>query len=112
MVSHWGFSDRKSPQISRTSLSILADSSNAVVWTGSTPPVIYKSSSLSNNPFVTVPRVLIAIIAIILNNAVVLMVSTRPLISNSSCPFMNPSVTVPRAPISVDINAMFDSFKF
>ena len=32
MVFHWSLSDSKSPQVSRTLLSILADLSNAVVW--------------------------------------------------------------------------------
>ena len=32
MVFYWSLSDSKSPQFSRTLLSILADLSNAVVW--------------------------------------------------------------------------------
>ena len=44
----------KSPQVSRTLLSILADFNNAVVWMVSTRPLISKSSSPSTNPLVTV----------------------------------------------------------
>ena len=61
MVSHWSFSDCKSPQVSRTLPSILADLNNAVVWMVSTDPFIFKSSSLCTNPSVTVPRALITI---------------------------------------------------
>ena len=56
MAFHWSLSDSKSPQVSRTLLSILADLINAVVWTVSTRPVISKSSSPCTNPLVTVPR--------------------------------------------------------
>ena len=42
--------DRKSPQVSRTLLSILADLNTAVVWMVSSQPLISKSTS----PFVTV----------------------------------------------------------
>ena len=52
MVSHWSLSYRKSPQVFRTLLSILADLNKAVVWMISTCPLISKSSS----PLVTVPR--------------------------------------------------------
>ena len=48
----------RSPQISRTILSILADLNNAVVWILSTRPIIFKSF---NNPFVTVPKVPITV---------------------------------------------------
>ena len=44
MVFHWGLSDSKSPQVSRTHLSILAVFNNAVVWMVSTRPPTYKSS--------------------------------------------------------------------
>ena len=44
MVSYWSFADRKSPQVSRTLLYILADL-NAVVWMVSTCFLIFKSSS-------------------------------------------------------------------
>ena len=54
MVFHWSLSDSKSPQVSRTLLSILAVLNNAVVWMVSTRPPTSKSSSLFNNPLVTV----------------------------------------------------------
>ena len=56
MVFHWNLSDSKSPQVSRTLLSILAILSNAVVWMVSIHPFISKSSSAFINPLVTVPR--------------------------------------------------------
>ena len=54
MVFHWSLSDRKSPQVSRTLLSILAVFNNAVVWMVSTRPPTSKSSSPFSNPLVTV----------------------------------------------------------
>ena len=56
MVFRWSVSDSKSPQVSRTLLSILVDLNNAVVWMVLTRPLISKSSSPFNNPLVTVPR--------------------------------------------------------
>ena len=56
MVFHWSVSDSKSPQVSRTRLSILAVLSNAVVWIVSS-----KSSRPFNNPLVVVPNALITI---------------------------------------------------
>ena len=53
---HWGLSDSKSPQVSRTLLSILAVFSNAVVWMVSTRPPTSKSSRPFNNPLGTVPK--------------------------------------------------------
>ena len=53
MVSHWSLSGRKSPQVSRTLLSILANLSNAVVWRVSTRPLISKSSIPYINHLVT-----------------------------------------------------------
>ena len=55
MVFHGSLSDSKSPQVSRTLLSILAVLSNVVVWVVSTRPLISKFSSPFNNPLVTVP---------------------------------------------------------
>ena len=55
MVFHWSLSDNKSPQVSVTLLSILVDLNNAVVLMVSSRPLIFKSSSPCNNPFVTVP---------------------------------------------------------
>ena len=64
-VSRWFsnrvFCDSKSPQVSRTILSILGDINNAVVWTVSTSPVISKSSSPCTNPLVTISRAPITI---------------------------------------------------
>ena len=45
MVSHWSLRDNKSPQVSRTLLSILADLNNTVVWLVTTCLLISKSSS-------------------------------------------------------------------
>ena len=48
MVFHWSLSDSKSPQVSRTLLSILADLNNTVVWMISDrPPNSYSTSFLS-----------------------------------------------------------------
>ena len=45
MVFHWGLRNRKSPQVSRTLLGILADlSNNSVDWMVPTCPLISKSS--------------------------------------------------------------------
>ena len=56
MVFHWSLCDKKSPQVSRTLLSILAVLSNVVVWVVSTHPPTSKSTSPFNNPLVTVPK--------------------------------------------------------
>ena len=56
MVFHWSLSDSKSPQVSRTLLSILAVLNNIVVWMVSTRPPTSKSSSTLSNPLVTVPN--------------------------------------------------------
>ena len=61
MVFHWSLSDSKSPQVSRTLLSILAVLNNVVVWTVSTRPPTSKPSSPFNNPLVTVPKAPITI---------------------------------------------------
>ena len=53
---YWSLSNSKSPQVSRTLLSILADLNIAVVWMDSTRPRTSKSSSTFNNPLVTVPK--------------------------------------------------------
>ena len=57
MVFYWGLSDNKSPRVSMTFFSILADLNNVVVWMVSTHSLISKSSSPFNNPSMTVPRV-------------------------------------------------------
>ena len=56
MIIHWSLSDSKSPQVSRTLLSILAVLNNAVVWMVSTLLPTSNSSSPFNNPLVTVPK--------------------------------------------------------
>ena len=56
MVFHWSLSDSKSPQVSRTLLSILAVLNNALVWMISTRPPTSKSSTAFINPLVTVPK--------------------------------------------------------
>ena len=61
MVFHWSLSDSKSPQVSRTRLSIVAVLSNAVVWIISTHPLTSKSSRPFNDPLVTVPNAPITI---------------------------------------------------
>ena len=61
MVFHWSLIENKSPQVSRTLLSILAVLNNAVVWMVSTHPQTSKSSSLFNIPSVTVPNAPITI---------------------------------------------------
>ena len=62
MVFHWSLSVSKSPQDSRTRLSILAVLSKAVVWIVSTRPPTSKSSRPFNNPLVTVPNAPITIV--------------------------------------------------
>ena len=61
MVFHWSLSDSKSPQVSRTLLSILAVLNNVVAWMVTTRPSTSKSSSLFSNPLVTVPNAPITI---------------------------------------------------
>ena len=61
MVFHWSLSDSKSPQVSRTLLSILAVLNNVVVWMVSTHPPTSKSSRPFNNPFVTISKAPITI---------------------------------------------------
>ena len=65
MVFHWILRDSKSPQVSRTLLSILAVLNNAVVWMVSTRPPTSKHSSPFKNPLVTVLKALITISIIV-----------------------------------------------
>ena len=65
MVFTWIRSDNKSPQVSRTLLSILAVLNNAVVWMVSTRLPTSKSSSLFSNPLDTVPNAPITICVIV-----------------------------------------------
>ena len=59
-VSWWSFhrslSDSKSPQVSRTLLSIMTVLNNVVVWMVSTRPPTSKSFSPFSSPLVTVPK--------------------------------------------------------
>ena len=61
MVFHWRLSDSKSPQVSRTLLSILAVFNNAVVWMVSTRLPTSKSSRPFNNLLFTVLKAPITI---------------------------------------------------
>ena len=61
MVFHWRLSQSKSPQVSRTLLSILTVFNYAVVWMVSTRPPTSKSSRPFNNSLVTVPNAPITI---------------------------------------------------
>ena len=61
MVFHRSLSDSKSPQVSRTLLSIFADLNDIVVCMLSTHPLISNSSSPFNNPLVTVTKAPITI---------------------------------------------------
>ena len=61
MVFHWSLSDSKSPQVSRTLLSILTVYNNAVVWMVSSRPPTSKSSRPFNDPSVTVLKAPITI---------------------------------------------------
>ena len=56
MVFHWSLNDSKSPQVSRTLLSILAVLNNVVVWMISIRLPTSKSSSPFSNPLVTDPK--------------------------------------------------------
>ena len=61
MVFNGSLSDSKSPQHSRTFLSILANLNHAEVWMVFTVPFISKSSGHWTNPLVIVPRAQITI---------------------------------------------------
>ena len=55
MVFHWSLIDRKSLQVSRTLLTILANLNNAVVWMLLILPLIFSSSSSLSTLLETVP---------------------------------------------------------
>ena len=61
MVLHRSLSDNKSPQVSRTLLSILADLNNAVTWMVSVRPLISKFPSPFTNSLGIVPSAPITI---------------------------------------------------
>ena len=67
LLIHRSPSDCMSPQVCRTLLSILADSTNAVVWRASTRPILSKSSNPRTNPLVTVSSVSVTISVIVTN---------------------------------------------
>ena len=54
MVFHWSLSGFKSPQVSRTLLSILTDLNNDVIWMISARPLISKSSCPCTNYLMTI----------------------------------------------------------
>ena len=56
MVFHGSLSDNKSPRVSRTLLSILANLNRSVIWMVSTRALISSSSRYFTNYLVTVPR--------------------------------------------------------
>ena len=56
MAFYWSLTDNKSPQVSRTLLSILVKLNNAVVLTVPTCLIISKCSISCINPLVTVLR--------------------------------------------------------
>ena len=74
MVFHWSLSGTKSPQVSRTRLSILAVLSNAVVWIVSTRSPTSKSSRTFNNPLVTVPNAPITIGTIVIIVIIIIII--------------------------------------
>ena len=61
VVFHWTLSDCKSPLVSRTLLSILANLNIAVFWMVSVFPLVSNSSRLSSKSFGTPPCALITI---------------------------------------------------
>ena len=61
MVFHWTLSGSKSPQVSRTLFTILADLNNTVVWMVSARPPISSSSIPLTKPSWIVPSALITI---------------------------------------------------
>ena len=61
IIKAYSISDNKSPQVSRTLLSILANLNNVVVWIVATCPLISISSSPYINPLVTAPNTPISI---------------------------------------------------
>ena len=62
MVFQRSLSYSKSPQVSRTLLSSLADLNKAVVWVVSTRPLISKSHNPCSSPLVTVSNAAITTI--------------------------------------------------
>ena len=71
MVFHWGLSDSKSLQVTRTLLSILADLKTSVVWMVSIRPLISNYSNLFAKLLGTVPStpITIGIIVTVISQA-------------------------------------------
>ena len=129
--------DRKSSQVSRTFLSILADLKNSVVWMVSGLPLSKRSKTVFIIIMIIIiyslrfffflhkfklmilhwslsdSKTLLSILTV-LNNAVVLMVSSLPPASKSPSPFNNPLVTVAKALITIGVivTFIFHSFFF
>ena len=115
----WMMSDIRSPQVSRTLLSIMADLNNAVIYIIIITHLSFSHQRklmvfywrLSDSKSLQVSRTLFSMLAVF-NNAVVWMVFTRPPTSKSSTPFYNPLAAVPKAPIRIDIIVTFIFFQF
>ena len=58
MIFYWSLSESKSPQVSRTLLSILAVLNNPVVWMVSTRPPTSNSSSPFSNPIIIIINII------------------------------------------------------
>ena len=116
VVFHWSLSDSKSPQVSRTLLSILAVFNNANYYYyyyyllqesfSHQCELMVFHWSLSDSKSPQVSRTLLSILTV-LNNVVVWMVSSRPLIFKSTSPFNNPFMTELKAPIKIGIIVTF-----
>ena len=97
MIFHRSLSDSKSPKVSKTLFSILADLNNAVIWMVSTHPLISKSSSHFINPLVTVPRAPITIginVFFVFYNFFIFFISAFLMVSASNIPkylYLGPS---------------------
>ena len=77
MVFHWSLGDSKSPQVSRTLLSILAVLNNVVVWMVSSRPPTSKSSTPFSNPLVTVSNAPIKIGIIVTIIIIIIVIFTH-----------------------------------
>ena len=77
MVFRWSLSDSKSPQVSRTLLSILAGLNIVVVWMVSTRPLIIKSSFPNNNPLVTYRAHRLQLVLLSLSCSIVFQFSSK-----------------------------------
>ena len=112
MVFHWRLSDSKSPQVSRTLLSILTVFNNAAVWKVFTLPPTSKSSWPFNNPLVTVPKAprTIGIIVTFMFNSFPLSFSLHISLSLSFC--LSVSLTLSHAPLGYVLLLIYFFFVF